>query len=262
MTKRSFNPTAENPWIVANLSSLNEARAAEQQGADAVEFRCDLAIENNNDPTAILKEIRETINLPILGTIRRSGDGGFYAFRGQESERMRLFLKIAPYIDAVDVEIDSEINKEATLFARSKGLKIISSYHNFLATEKEEDILRKVKQAKSAGGDIIKLAYRNRDNDDVLLLFKTLREYVRENCTPITMIGMGPVGTATRLIFPCFGSCITYGYIDGSAPGASGQVSIKVLRKYLGNMKQKIRSSRSDKRILESILDYEFSVSS
>jgi len=258
---QTFNPTAKNPWIVANLSSLEEALAAQQQGADAIEFRCDLAIEDKNDPIKIIKEIRKATALPILGTIRRSGDGGswFYAFEGDESKRIQLFRNIIPYIDAIDVEIDSDIKEEVTGFARDKGLKVISSYHNFLITEKKEDILKNIKQAQSAGGDIIKLAYMSSGNEDVLFLFKVLKEYLNKNSTPMTLIGMGPVGTATRLIFPCFGSCMTYGYIEGARHGASGQMPIKVLRKYLNDMQPKVLSSSPDEEILESILNYEFS---
>ncbi len=251
-----FNPTAENPWVVASLSSLDEARTAKKQGANAIEFRCDLAINDEKNPIEILKNIRKTIDLPILGTIRQSGDGG--SFNGDESKRMALFKEITAYTDAIDIEIDSDIREEITSFARSKGIKIISSYHNFSSTEKEGDILQRIEDAKSAGGDIIKLAYMNGEKNDLLLLLKILKEYVRTNSVPMTMIGMGTVGTATRLILPCFGSCITYGHIGGAPLGAPGQIAIEILRRYIDKMKPKFRtgSMNSDEEILASVLDY------
>ncbi len=44
---------------------------------------------------------------------------------------------------------------------------------------------------------------------------------------PLCVIGMGPLGTPTRLSFATAGSCLTYGYLD--KPAAPGQWPAKEL---------------------------------
>jgi hypothetical protein len=51
---------------------------------------------------------------------------------------------------------------------------------------------------------------------------------------PLCIIGMGPLGTETRVAFSLVGSCLTYGYLD--KPSAPGQMSAARLVERLRNL--------------------------
>ena len=57
---------------------------------------------------------------------------------------------------------------------------------------------------------------------------KTLEQLLAKKWeVPLCVIGMGPLGTSTRVSFACSGSCLTYGYVD--TPSAPGQLSAQEL---------------------------------
>lgn len=223
-----------NPCIIASLSDIETAKKAEKY-ADVIEIRCDVIASREHDIEKEVKEIREKTNSPILATIRRANEGGeWYKFMGNEQDRLNIFRKLYNYINAVDIEENSDIRDIVLEEAKVNRLTTILSYHNFMETEKKSDIEKKIESMYDVGADIMKVAYYANSFEDTENLFDILLEsrkkYGKNN--PVSIIAMGGEGTYTRMIFPLFGSSITYGYMkDRDKPYAPGQISIQFLRK-------------------------------
>ena len=73
---------------------------------------------------------------------------------------------------------------------------------------------------------MVKVATRVKSEADVRTLLQ-----VAENFAPkrlMTVMGMGPLGTLSRLVGPLFHSCMVYGYIG--TPTATGQLPYRELQ--------------------------------
>ncbi|MGZ7070204.1 MAG: type I 3-dehydroquinate dehydratase [Methanobacterium sp.] len=201
-------------------SVLLKAGKAIKSGADILEFRIDalrnpVADEVNN----IIKEI----NYPIIATNRMKDEGGF--FKGSDEERTSLLIEVAPNVDIVDIELQTDEEFRPKVINASKST--IVSYHNFKNTPASSELLNIVKMEQEIG-NIAKFAVMPEDYKDTLTVLKVLSEV--QNTIGIAM---GDMGRYTRLIAPIFGSPITYASIDReSAPGQLDvQTTKEILRK-------------------------------
>ena len=78
----------------------------------------------------------------------------------------------------------------------------------------------------AAGASLVKLALTPHSRDDVIrLLLLTHRHAARDLC----VIAMGRVGRVSRLVFPYFGSRLTYGCV-GDDEVAPGQISVSRMK--------------------------------
>lgn len=204
------------------------AARAREEGADLLEVRVDLfkkvdlgSLEKD------LKVIRQKIKLPIIATVRRKDEGGGHSY--SERERLHLLKSLTPLIDALDIELRSKrIIGEVIREARLKRKKVLVSYHNLLKTPADEELENIVCQAKERGGDIVKIAARAKNKDEVARLMTFT---YRCPGKPLVSISLGRVGTISRILAPFFGSCLTYGYVDSSA--APGQLNVSQLKQEL-----------------------------
>ncbi|MGZ7160595.1 MAG: type I 3-dehydroquinate dehydratase [Methanobacterium sp.] len=201
-------------------SVLLKAGKAIKSGADILEFRIDalrnpVADEVNN----IIKEI----NYPIIATNRMKDEGGF--FKGSDEERTSLLIEVAPNVDIVDIELQTDEEFRQKVINASKST--IVSYHNFKNTPASSELLNIVKMEQEIG-NIAKFAVMPEDYKDTLTVLEVLSEV--QNTIGIAM---GDMGRYTRLVAPVFGSPITYASIDKeSAPGQLDvQTTKEILRK-------------------------------
>ncbi len=219
------------PRIVAVIRGAElvklAARAAED-GADLLEVRVDLFKKLN--PVSLkrdLQVIRQKVKLPLIATIRRQDEGG--GRRYPERERLRLLKSLIPLIDAVDIELRSRgIIREVIQEAKLRKRKILVSYHNLVKTPSNEELENIAGRAKELGGDIVKIAVRAKDKDEVIRLMTFA---YRCPYKPLVSISLGRVGTISRILAPLFGSCLTYAYVD--SPVAPGQLNVSQLREEL-----------------------------
>lgn len=195
------------PTIEADLACIERNR----DYVDLVELRVDCL---DAKEVAKAKDFPDMTDKPVMLTIRRKSDGGRCAL--PEKERIGLLVSIAQGNFAyVDIEGDVKRNElrfeeqgirtdlEASL--RRRGVKIVRSLHDF--TGVPADIFGIVAKL-SAKGDIAKVAVTPHGVMDLIMLFR-IRGEVREGKQMI-IIGMGPVGVCTRILYKQLGGLLTF----------------------------------------------------
>src|SRR5262245_14212507 len=75
------------------------------RGCDVAELRADLCSAFGADH--LLAALAPLAGVPTIATIRHADEGG--GWRGSEADRLALYRALLPSVDAVDVEIASEI---------------------------------------------------------------------------------------------------------------------------------------------------------
>ncbi len=223
----------QKPLIAAVIPGekfLKLAKRAKKIGADLFELRIDRF--NNLKPNFLVKTINELkakTKLPIIATIRHRKETDFSKIKHYftEEERLFLFHNLIPIVDGVDIELQAKkIISQVINFAKEKNKIVIVSYHNFQETPLNKKLESIVKEAKSSGADIAKLAvYAKNINDLARLMFFTYTCPIK----PLISISLGKVGAISRIIAPIFGSCLTYAFVN--EPKRYGQFELKDLVK-------------------------------
>ena len=240
----SVKISRDEPKIVAVIKGEEElARQAEESGADIIEVRVDLyelyAVATIREK---LEKIKSVTKLPILATIRRIEEGGM--FMGKEGERKEIFKGIFDKIDAVDIELNAhEIVDDVLEEALRHHVTTILSHHDYYNTAPYDDLKSVVGKALTKESDIFKIATRANRSEDVIALLRVLLEHTRRSSDRLmTAISLGGIGSISRIAFPFFGSCITYGFIDEA--NAPGQLSVSHVKKIMDEFKYKIPEIR------------------
>jgi len=207
-----------------NLEILNKYR----KFADLTELRVDCL---DDDERLYLRRFPELAGMPVILTIRRDIDGGYFA--GGEGARVKLLASGLAYANAdsrhnfayVDIEEDFDVPslEEA---ARTFGTRIIRSCHNMQGVL--ENIPAKIKSMQRAGDEIVKVAVSVKTTNDVLKVLQASGEC--KNKEKI-LICMGHYGIYSRILAERFGSIMTYcsALSESEIPGASGQLDVQEL---------------------------------
>jgi 3-dehydroquinate dehydratase type I len=176
-------------------------------------------------------DLMETFDLPLLMagtpcplvmTCRPQREGGRFA--GPEAERLAILIQAMRLGCAyVDVEWDSV---EALMTGRpvDSRTRVIASRHWYddMPEQLWPDYL-----ALRGRVDAVKLVGTAHQPADVLPVFDLLRRAD----TPVIGIAMGQAGQLTRLLAPCFASCLlTYAAPDSDAVTAPGQLTVDDMR--------------------------------
>ncbi len=165
----------------------------------------------------------EDAGIPVLATLRLAEEGG--GWEGEDQQRLPHLQKALEHLSAVDVEAASSIRHDVAALAAEAGKPVIVSYHNFQETpalEQLEEILRDIRQTEAPV--VPKIATMLRDDTDMHRLCRFLGDHRKDL---LCISGMGERGIRTRVVFPCLGSCLTYGFLDDSV--APGQLSAQYL---------------------------------
>lgn len=226
----------ETPRIVAALGPgdvKGSGRVAAEMGADILELRADLFPDLRNEAgrTAVVnvaKRLKKAAAAPLLVTVRGRAEGG--AFVGGEAARAKLYLSLLEHAEAVDVELKAAETRDRVLAAaRERDIPTVLSYHNFEACPSDKVLEMLLDSARYVGASITKIAVTPQAQTDVIRLLSFLnRQADREIC----LIGMGAFGRVSRLLFPVFGSRLTYGHTGGKSV-APGQMSVADIRAVL-----------------------------
>lgn len=193
-----------------------------------LELRIDRFHRLNDDD--VLKKIRafKKLGLPLIATIRSRKEGGGRNL--SDAHRMRLFRKILPFVNALDLEFSSPALVQSLLpFAHQKKKKVILSYHNFRRTPSEQILAQFIRRGKRMGADLVKLAVTPRKKGDLARLLGFTHRNRDQN---LITVAMGPLGTPSRTLGFLFGSLLTYTFLDRSH--APGQLSLQALCKVWG----------------------------
>jgi 3-dehydroquinate dehydratase-1 len=221
-------PVGPVPLVVGVISSdaaLSRMVDVESLPFDVAELRLDL-MGHQSDTWLERANKLEQRGAPVILTLRHEREGGTWA--GTHEERLALYAQTFAWISAVDCEIENGGLDEVAAAAQAAGRTVIGSFHDFQKTPDIHRLNGVVREGRTRGADIIKLATvitRDEEEADLLEVMQ------RRSDTHFALLGMGPRGPASRVSFPLRGSCLTYGFVDEAV--APGQVSSADLRQQL-----------------------------
>ena len=151
---------------------------------------------------------------PVLLTIRAAEEG--WAWRGPEAERLALYLAGLRAVTAVDMEIGAHALMTLARAARSCGVQVVGSFHDFRGTPELSKLRAVETRGRHMGADIVKIAATVETAKDLAVLF-ALPAHAKG---PICVLGMGARGAVSRRALPAAGSCLAYGALgSATAPG-------------------------------------------
>lgn len=165
-----------------------------------VELRVDLLSSEEQQKA---KDFPTLTNLPVILTCRRVSDGGKY--EGGEKSRISLLEALLDGEFAY-VDIEEDVKKLSIVQkAEEREISIIRSLHDFDSIP--TDLYHRITKIASKGC-IPKMAVTPNSMLDVIQLFRVEKEL--EHVKQKIIVGMGPYGSATRILYKRLGSMITY----------------------------------------------------
>ncbi len=215
---------------VLSATFFNGLTAEILHQCNAVEARLD-SFELSNLP-ATLKAITHTVSLgiPVIGTLRLPEDGGHWTH--SESDRLPILQAVFDAASTVDIEVNSTLRPALCEQAAALGKPIILSHHDFQATGSFERLNRILEDMLTCPHALPKLAVRTDTETDLHTLLRLVAAHAPTR--PLCIMGMGPLGTCTRIAFPALGTKFTYGYLDRtSAPGQKHSAKLLTLLREL-----------------------------
>lgn len=218
------------PRVVAAISDSDISRLAIEtiERVDILELRIDMF--ENQSPGYVEKMFNSAkvrFDKPIIATIRNSDEGGFLKLNN--NQKYELFERVMPFVDAVDVEVNSdELLKKIVSLCKTHNKLVIGSYHNFNNTPNLEDLTKIVIKAKQYGANIVKIAVMANTKSDIAKL-ASFTDKNKE--VGLITISLGAIGHISRIFNSVIGSLMTYGYVGN--PSVAGQMSALDIVEYL-----------------------------
>ena len=215
------------PRIVGCVGSANVLMRCARQvppDCDMLEVRLDLVGLCGGHWLELCEAIQKQ-GMPVLLTIRDASEGG--AWQGGKEERLALYVEGLASVSAVDVEIGTGMLKILASAAHRRRVKVVGSFHDFEGTPTLAQFKAVEKRGRRMGADVVKVAAMVKTPADLARLLA-----MPANAKgPICVLGMGALGTISRVALPCAGSCLAYGSLVTST--APGQLSCRQLAKEL-----------------------------
>lgn len=205
---------------------------------DVLEWRVDFFEEISD--TALVIAAAAAIKkaaggVPVLFTRRSTLEGGEKIVLN-EDQVIAMYAAVceSKHIDLIDYEManDGANIVRVREAAKTHGIKLVLSFHNFSYTPALETLAAKFLTADQLGADVAKVAVMPRDLDDVLTLLTATRQASKKLRIPLISMSMGPLGAITRMVGGVFGSSLSFAV--GAASSAPGQVPIEDLNTVLG----------------------------
>jgi len=211
---------------VINAKEYNPARQQINLAipqSDGIELRLDYW---NKLDIHLIAELRREFKIPMIFTLRKKSQGGYYA----HSEKQRLddllsLCQLQP--EYMDLEYDTPDDFLQIIQKDFPNIKLISSYHDF---DKTPDNLEKILiSIQHPAFSIYKIAVKANSVIDGLKLLKFSYTYSKRYL--LTAISMGEYGSYTRILSPIVGSQINYASLSDTETTAPGQISLESLNK-------------------------------
>lgn len=233
-TKTSNNPLPApfRPLVVGTVHSPGSLQAAvgwvgRPGGPDLIELR----VDHFADAPESLAALTELAPRPFIVTVRDLAEGGAVAL---SSERRRdLYARFQAHAHLVDIEVRSlPTLGEVVQSFRADGRGIIASFHNFAGTPSLRQLREQAVLASEHGAHVLKVAAMVSTGSDLAVLLEFLATEAR---LPLALMGMGPLGRASRPVLAAGGSVLNYGFL-GSVAQVSGQWPAAVLRERIDEL--------------------------
>lgn len=217
---------AGRPLIVGVIASPADLRFAlgMQQPPDLFELRLDCLRPIGKQLERKLMRLRA----PLIITARDPREGGMGTLSLQK--RRDLLLRFLPHAKYVDVELRSaRAFKPFLAQARERNARVIFSFHDFKSTPSRRSLCAKARKAKTFGVDIFKVATRTDKPSELARLVDFIAS--ADLNLPVSAMGMGRLGTISRLLLARSGSALNYASLQRSV--VEGQLPIDLLRSSL-----------------------------
>ena len=215
-----------HPVVLGTVTTPSGLRclARKKIPADAVEVRIDALLAEKAPVEEIEAALRKKKH-PVLLTLRIPAEGGQRAWK--VAERRKLFLRLLPFVEAIDVELATARAMRPVLEeARRAGKTVVLSAHAIDKPASPAQIARWVAQFPPLPATVLKIAARIKSWRDLQQLATLL---VNHPDWPLAVMGLGPCAAQSRSVLTALGSRLVYGYLD--QPAAPGQPSAAEVRK-------------------------------
>lgn len=137
-----------------------------------------------------------------------------------------------PYATAMDIEIKAMRHaRELIMEAGARDVIVIGSTHDFQITPGVDYLRELEKRARAHKADIVKFAFTPCLASDI----QTGVQLFTKPKGPIAVMGMGPMGPVSRLLYSQLGSCLVYGYL-GEKETAPGQWHVSLIKETLRHL--------------------------
>ncbi len=190
-----------------------------------IEFRLDYLVKLGTALPKIKEFTEFHPHVTAIATCRRAASGG--QFRGSVSSQIELLGKAAAAgCQLVDVELQTVARlKPAQLERLRSKAAIVLSFHDFRATQKLDETLKKMTTRPADFYKIVSTATTLYDNVSMMKFLERHRD-------EYSLVGlcMGEQGIISRVLGVRAGSAFTFGALNADEKTASGQVTAQELR--------------------------------
>jgi 3-dehydroquinate dehydratase-1 len=220
---------SSKPAIVAVLASLEDFEGLSDLSGEDADF-CELRIDLLLDSIPDLNSRCSSLPIPKIVTVRDPSEGGGN-FLSEETRR-NLYEQWLPFSTYIDVEFRN-LRRFSNLIkqAESDGKGIIVSVHEFSNTPDVSELEEKMRQSEIFENRIFKVAAKVSEWSDVEKLARFLQ---RNQESRVAVMGMGPLGKLSRMIFAQLGSCLVYGAVGKAV--IQGQWSVRRINEILSEI--------------------------
>src|SRR5947208_9589238 len=190
-----------------------------------IEFRLDYIAR----PALALSRIKEFTefhpHVTVIATCRRAASGG--KFQGSIAAQLEILAKAAAAgCQLVDIELQTAIRlKPAQLDRLRSKAAIVLSFHDFKATQKLDETLKKMSTYPADFYKIVSTATSLYDN---VVMMKFLEKH--QDAHSLVGLCMGEQGIISRVLGVRAGSAFTFGALTADEKTAPGQVTAHELR--------------------------------
>ena len=172
------------------------------------------------------QELVKQLGKPWIACNRSADEGG----RGEKNEARRikaLLEAIELGANMVDIELRTR-NLEEVVPVIKKKAKCVLSFHELGRTPSLEEMRQIVQRQLKAGADICKVITTAQGFDDNLTVLRLVSEFSE---IKIVSFAMGDLGWLSRVLCPLVGGDFTYASIEKGKESATGQITVRDLRK-------------------------------
>ena len=172
------------------------------------------------------QELVKQFKKPWIGCNRRVDEGG--RWEGDEAGRLDKLLRATELgADIIDLELRTTNLKQAIELIKKRA-KCLLSFHELERTPLLNSLREIVQRQLEAGADVCKVVTTAQRFEDNLTILQLVSEFPK---TRIVSFAMGPLGFASRVLCPLVGGDFTYASIEQGKESASGQITVRELRK-------------------------------
>lgn len=208
-----------------------------QCNPDCIEWRLDgfEDIDSIDKVLNVLGQLREKIeNTVLLTTFRTKKEGGESDISVSDYKHLYKMICKSTFVDMIDIEafMEEGILREMSQFAHENNVYVVGSNHEFFATPKEQELVKRLTIMDAEGADLPKLAVMPQNKQDVIsLLLAAVKYHEKGGTKPVITMSMDKIGTITRMAGEIFESAITFATVGKTS--APGQLPIEELRDIL-----------------------------